>query len=210
MKSIEEIEENYQKMYVGELIELTKNPKYLRLDAIPVLQKELIKRGQHEEALHLTDFLIGSDSKARYRKMSDEELTQMIKDRIESGDSLEKIKLDLKEVGINMFDIMNKDHDLNEQRLDYITYLKQEGLSENQIDEKLKDTLLMDTKDSEMLKVELKKKGKQNIIMGYTFTIVAAFLILVSFSLGGRVTIGGIGVLSVGVWMISKGYDQRK
>jgi len=210
MNDLRNIEEKYKGMTIEELIRLTIKPQDLRLDVIPILQMELFNRGLKKEAMSLTDFLVKSKEKPRFSELSVVELKQLIEDRLESGESIESIKIDLKDDGINIFDIINDDNTLKEKAFDYITHLKQQGLEENEIDEKLKETFSMEKGDSGMLKIQLKKNGNQNLIYGYTISIIALLLIIISLSVGGSVTIGGIIILSLGIWRIFKGYEQLK
>jgi len=212
MIDIQNIEDNYKSMSVDELLNLSKKPQDLRLEVIPILQKELINRKKNQEALALTDFLIKSreNEKPRYKDLSSVELRKLIDTRLDSGQSLESIKIDLKDEGINVFDIINEDEKLRDKAFDYITQLKQQGLEDKEIDQKLKENLSLDKADSEMLKVQLKKKGRQNLIFGYSLTIIAAILIMVSISLGGNVTISAIVIVCIGIWRIITGYDQIK
>lgn len=210
MNDLRNIEENYKRMADEELKHLTRTPQDLRLEVIPILQQELLNRGQNKEAMSLTDFLVKTKEKPRFSDLTVVELKQLINDRLESGESIESIKLDLKDDGVNIFDVINDDNKLKEKAFDYIAHLKQQGLEEKEIDEKLKETFSIEKEDSEMLKIQLKKSGQQNLVFGYSLTIIALLLIIISLSLGGSVTIGGIIVLTLGIWRIFKGYEQIK
>lgn len=209
MNDLRSIEENYRRMTIEKLIDLAMKPQELRIEVIPILQQELLNRGLNKEAISLTDFLVRSKEKPRYSESSVVELKKQIEDRLESGESIESIKANLKDDGINIFDIINDENEVNEKAFDYISYLKQKGVGEKEIDEKLKKTFSMEKEDSEMLKIQLKKKGNQNLIIGYSISIIALLLIITSF-VGNRVTIGVIFVLAIGIWRIVKGYEQLK
>lgn len=210
MNNLKDIQENYESKNVEDLIHLALNPQELRLEVIPILQKELLNRGQTEEAMSLTDFLVKAKEKPRFSDLPKAELRKLIKDRLATGEPMESIKIDLKDDGVNIYEIINNDHKLKEKAYNYITHLKEQGLEEEEIDEKLKETLSIEKEDTEMLKIQLKKSGKKNLIFGYTISIIALLLLTIALGTGGSVGFGAIFVLGFGVWTISKGYEQIK
>jgi hypothetical protein len=210
MNDLRNIEENYTRMSIEELRRLTTKPHELRLEVIPILQQELLNRGQNKDAMSLTDFLVKSKAKPRFSEMSIIELKQLIGDRLDSGESIESIKIDLKDDGIDIFDIINDDNKLKEKAFDYITHLKQQGLKEKEIDEKLKETFSIGEEDSETLKIQLKKKGNQNLILGYSISIIALLLIVISLSVGRSVTVAGVVILAISIGRVIKGHEQLK
>lgn len=210
MNNLKDIQENYESKNVEDLIHLALNPQELRLEVIPILQKELLNRGQTEEAMSLTDFLVKAKEKPRFSDLPKAELRKLIKDRLATGEPMESIKIDLKDDGVNIYEIINNDHKLKEKAYNYITHLKEQGLKEEEIDEKLKETLSIEKEDTEMLKIQLKKSGKKNLIFGYTISIIALLLLTIALGTGGSVGFGAIFVLGFGVWTISKGYEQIK
>ena len=192
------------------LINLSSKPPDLRLDVLPILQKELLVRSLNKEALSITEFLVKVKEKPRFKDMTELELKQLIAQRIESGESIESIKIDLKDDGINIFDIINEDAKLQDKAIDYLTQLKDQGYQEHEIDEKLKETLSIEKEDTEQLKLELKKRGKQNLIIGYSIAVLAALMMFLSLSMGGNVTIGSVILIAIGIWRIYKGSEQLK
>lgn len=141
MIDLKDIQENYKRMPLEKLIMLANNPKELELEAIGILQQELLNRNQTKEALSFTEFLINRKKENSIGNMSMPELKQLIKDRLESGEPIENIKIDLKEEGIDIFDIVNSDNKLKEKAFDYILHLKENGNNDNEIDKKLKEIL---------------------------------------------------------------------
>ena len=57
MNDLDQIQHFYKNSYTEKLIELSKQPEGLRREVIPLLQKELLERGQKEEARLLDDYL---------------------------------------------------------------------------------------------------------------------------------------------------------
>ncbi len=210
MNNLERFNEIYNKMTPEELTGLTLRPQDLRLEVIPILQQELINRRLNKEAMSLTNFLVSTKEKSRFNDLSVDELKQLVKERLESGESIESIKIDLNDDGINVYNLITDEVKLKEKALDYIMHLKEEGLDENEIDTKLQDTLSIGKEDSEMLKVQLRKNGKYNLIFGYSITAILLLVMMVSLSVGGSISIGTIIVLALGVWRIYRGYEQLK
>lgn len=121
MNNLKLVAEQYQRLSIDELIHIASDPAALDPDAIPLLQKELITRNHPEEALALTQFLLNSSLRLSF--LSIEELQKLVFERLESGESIESIKLDLKENGINIFDIMEAGSREREKASDYMLSL---------------------------------------------------------------------------------------
>jgi hypothetical protein len=208
MNNLNFIIDNYKRLPTDELIEIAKNPEQLELEIIPHLQSELFNRNRKEEALLLSEYLIKRPKSVA--ELNKEELSEMIKERVDSGESLESIKLDLKDKGVDLFDILQVQNKLQDKALDYLTSLKEEGVDETEIDEKLKSRFSLDENEADILKRQLKAKGKQNLVIGYTLVIIMGLLSIAALSLGGFIGIGGLLLTAIGVWRIVEGHRQRK
>ncbi|MDX9855083.1 MAG: hypothetical protein RBS81_14970 [Tenuifilaceae bacterium] len=214
MSNLNDIEAYYQGVSNEKLLQIAQRPQDLRLDAIPLLQKELLGRGMNAEALLITDFLVGvkKDEPARpnYAEMSLYEMQEHVKERLQDGESIESIKLDLRENGVDIFAILNENDNLKESAFEYMTYLKKEGFEEEEIAEKLEENLAIDKSDSEMLKVQIKNSGKQNLTIGYTLAILGSVFILLTLSSTGGFPISAVILIVLGVWRIYVGYERLK
>ncbi len=109
---MEQVAKNYESMSDLKLLELVKNPKELRLEVLPLLQKELINRGKSDEALSISNYLIQTKIEPNFGTYSKQELTEIISERIDRGESIESIKIDLKDNGIDMFELLSVDDKL--------------------------------------------------------------------------------------------------
>jgi hypothetical protein len=208
MDNLDIIIEKYKALRTEELIELARNPHQLELGVIPHLQAELFNRNKKEEAILLSEFLV-----KRPRAVAElprEELAQMIKERVDSGELLESIKLDLKDKGVDLFDILHVQNKMQDKAIGYLTSLKDEGMNDEEIDEKMKSNFSLTPDETDILKRELKVKGKQNLIIGYTLVISMSILSVVVLSMGGYIGIGGLLLVAIGVWRIIEGHRQRK
>lgn len=214
MSNLNDIEAYYQGVSNEKLLQIAQRPQDLRLDAIPLLQKELLGRGMNAEALLITDFLVGvkkdESERPNYAEMSLYEMQEHVKERIQEGESIESIKLDLRENGVDIFAILNENDNLKESAFEYMTYLKKEGFEEEEIAEKLEENLAIDKSDSEMLKVQIKNSGKQNLTIGYTLAILGSVFILLTLSSTGGFPISAVILIVLGVWRIYVGYERLK
>jgi hypothetical protein len=210
MTDLDYIRDNYKRMSDDKLILLSKKPQDVSTQAITLLQKELFDRGLSDEGLDLTDYLIGTNKKRTITKeLSQVELKQLIAERIASGESLENIKLDLKAEGINILEIVDEEIELKDKALDYITHLKTEGYADSEIDEKLKETFSIENDEAHRLKIELRKKGKKNLVTG-GILVVLSVLAFVLFLASGRIFLGAVVFFSPGIFLIYKGNEQVK
>ena len=137
MSNLNDIEAYYQGVSKEKLLQIAQRPQDLRLDAIPLLQKELLGRGMNAEALLITDFLVGvkkdEPERLNYAEMSLYEMQEHVKERIQEGESIESIKLDLRENGVDIFAILNENDNLKESAFEYMTYLKRRVLKRRKL-----------------------------------------------------------------------------
>ncbi len=82
--------------------------------------------------------------------------------------------------------------------------MKSQGLSEEEIDEQLQETLAMDKKEIELLKADLNSRGKMNLAIG--FAIIG--LIITIFFIGAKLSFGAVIPFGIGVWRIIIGSGQ--
>ena len=211
MENLDLIIEKYKHLTTEELIDLAKKPGELEREIIPHLQSELLNRDKKEAALSLSNYLINLPVvPVSLKGLTKAELFELIKLRIDSGENIEGIKLDLQDNGYNMLDILNADEELKNQSLNYLTSLKSEGLSEEEIDKKMKATFSVTENESEILKKQLKLKGKQNITIGYSILFVTILVGLLAVGVGGRVSYGLLVGIGSGIWLVALGYNQKK
>ena len=203
-------EEIYSEMSDEDIILIAYQPEGLELEHIPIIQKELIKRRKQDEALMLSEYLIAANQKVNISQLSNEELKQYINQRLEQGEPLEAIRLDLKENDINIFDIISAENQQRDDAFDYITELKQKGYEEYEIDGKIREKYDLKQNDIEDLRLERNRSGKLNLIFGILIVIVAVILIPYAAEQGGRRYIGAVGILVLGVWQIYTGYQKMK
>jgi hypothetical protein len=204
MENLDFIVKKYKTISTEDLIYLSKKPNELRIEIIPHLQSELLNRGEKEEALLLSEYLINS-SKSN-KELTKEDIKKIIQDKINQGENLENIQIDLKEMGISIIDHIDDIEKLRNKALEYLTILKQDGLNENEIDNKLKNTFNLSEQDSEILRSDLRKKGRQNLIIGYLILAIMLIAIIITVSINLPIMIA----TGWSIWIIYKGHSQIK
>ena len=111
-------------------------PKDLREEVIPILQAELIRRGKKGDADTLANFK-EEDSNLLYQNMSLNQLREMVEERLNAGEEMDSIKIDLRLNGIDVFEVLKEEVKLQEEVFDSITKLKETGASSDDIDNHL-------------------------------------------------------------------------
>lgn len=208
MNKLEFIVENYKRLSTEALVEIASDPAALELEIIPHLQSELFNRNRKEEALALSEYLVRRPK--ALKDFSKSEIREKIRERIDSGEPAESIKLDLKDSGVDLFEVLNDESQLKDKTLEYLTNLKEEGLEDTQIEEKMKTAFGVTETEVDILKKELKQRGMQNLVIGYSLVIIMGLLSLATLGTDHALTIGGVLLFGIGVWRIVEGYRQRR
>lgn len=124
-----------------------------------LLQEELIKRNELDEASKITKHLINQKNEQELRNNFDPE--NYIKEELEAGESIENIKFKLKTMGIDMFDIIKKEQSQENIILNYIESKKLEEESKETIYNDLKENFNVDSNYLNDIKNKLREKGKR-------------------------------------------------
>ncbi|HEY0656306.1 MAG TPA: hypothetical protein VGD65_24400 [Chryseosolibacter sp.] len=196
---IEQLADQYKSAPTFKLVRLAEDPTGLPQEIILILQKELLERGEQTAALKLTEFLVAL--KEEVKPLSPEQARAEIIERLKAGESMESIALKFKENGLDVFEELNREVVFQENTFDYIASLRDKGLTDEALDQKLMSDLAMDQKEVDMLKEKMRKNGSANVTIGLAITIVTLALMI----LAGRFPIGGILLLGVGAWRIVEG-----
>ncbi len=205
---LESIEKYYKEAPTLELLELVSKPSVLRKEVIPLLQRELINRNEQEQALRLSEFLV--EEKAHVNLDTPDQIDAYIQQGLNEGVTMENIRLDLRERGVTSFGILDQGNEKQQMVMDYITTLKEQGATENQIKEKLETNLEINPEEIEVLQSKLHRKGTMNLVIGYSLVVLLGGIGLISLSIGRGISIPSMILIGVGVWRITEGYKQRK
>jgi len=205
--NIDAIENYYKEAPTLELLEIAMAPAALRKEIIPVLQRELLDRNEPEAALALSEFLVQQNEA---KPETPEQIDVYIQKRLDSGDPIENIRIDLKEKGVTSFGILEQNEVKQEAIIDYVSTLKEQGATNTEIKEKLATNLDIKPEELEVLQAKMYKKGTVNLVIGYSIVILLGGLGLVSLMVGRGMSISSILLIGVGLWRIIEGYKLRK
>lgn len=179
----------------------------LKPEAVVLLQEELIKRNELQEASKITKHLINQKNEQELRNNFDPE--NYIKEELEAGESIENIKFKLKTMGIDMFDIIKKEQSQENIILNYIESKKLEGESKETIDNDLKENFNVDSNYLNEIKNKLREKGKKNTTIGIVLLVVS-ILINIFLLTKGRISIPAILLFGLGIWKLVQGEHQLR
>jgi hypothetical protein len=211
MADLSEIEKNYKTLSTFELLKIAKDPVGLRPEVIPILQHELITRGETEEAQKVSERLNDSaeEEALAMEHLTPEEIESIVKDRLAAGESIESIRIKLKENGVNLYGDLEKEGEFQKQTFDYLYSLKEKGLSENQIKQDLQEKLSMSEDAAAELTHKLRKKGRRYLIGGYVMLGIS-ILGIGAMAASGRLSFRAIAVLILGIGSIARGHTILK
>ncbi|MES2763889.1 MAG: hypothetical protein V4677_16860 [Bacteroidota bacterium] len=206
MLDLQLIKEKYQAMLTDDLIRLSKKPKDLREEVIPVLKAELIRRGKRDDAA-VVDQILEETQKLKYQGLSLVELREIVRERLDAGEEMESIKIDFRLNGIDVFELLKEEVKFEEEVFGSITQMKQEGASVTDIDDHLEKTYQIDKADTSKLRSELIVKGKRNQTWGFVLIMISCVFLLImclndsthGLKAYGLMLISGISMYALGV-----------
>lgn len=93
---------------------------------------------------------------------------------------------------------------------DSILNYRKGGLTETEIDYKLKEKHGIDSSYAELIRVSLKEKGKENIAVGTAMIIMPLILAIVLLTMQAFIGVFPILLIGIGIWRLNKGIIQRR
>jgi len=207
MNNLNEIKKNYSTFSTEKLLNIIKEIDSLTPDAILLLQEEFIKRDKLNEVNKITEYLVNQKKEQDFKNNFSPE--NFIKEELKAGESLENIKFKLNNMGINMFDIINKEKSQESIILNYIESKKVDGQSKDEIESSLKQNFNLDSDFLKEIQNKLRKKGKTNLTLGIVFLIISIPINITLF-IRGSVSIPVIFLFGVGIWKLVEAEHQLK
>jgi hypothetical protein len=197
--------ENYRRLNDAALREIARKPQQLEPEVLPYLQEELRKRDLHKEAEALMTYLLRNDNDGDEQEMT-------IQERLDAGEPIESIRLDLQERGLDMFSLMKAEEEEQERVAAYIDTLKDQQLTEEEIGEKVKEAFGLEQSDAVEIQKNIKQRGRQNIIVGFVLLLIS-FILLVLINNGVTRAFNGLYVVMLmlsGILIMIRGAGQVK
>ncbi|WP_435315415.1 hypothetical protein [Cellulophaga fucicola] len=207
MSNINEIRKNYSVFSTDKLLSIAKEIDGLKPEAVVLLQEELIKRNELDEASKITKHLINQKNEQELRNNFNPE--DYIKKELKAGESIENIKFKLNTMGIDMFDVIKKEQSQENIILNYIESKKAEGESQETIDNDLKKSFNVDSNYVSEVQNKLREKGKKNTTIGIVLLVVS-IVINIFLLTKGRVSIPAILLFGLGIWKLVQGEHQLR
>jgi hypothetical protein len=208
MEKPDSIINHYKQLTTEELLSIAQKPEEITPETISILQNELINRDEFEVAYNLRSQ--APTVEKPLSELTETEIAEVVRERVNLGESIESIQIDLKSQGVDIFNFMNQEAQILEEKYNYIVSLRKEGLDEEEITQRVQDEFDIDENENEVLKIELKQKGTRNIKIGYTLVFVSIILALLFTILVPLPLLWPVLLFVSGLGLISKGYQQVK
>lgn len=217
MLDIQTIKNYYSTASTIELIELAKKPTELREEIIPFLKAELEKRNEVEEVRKINKLLDNIDAEKSVVDLTfwnKEDILLEIKQRLDAGEMVETIRIDLLDRGIDITRLYTSHKQLNESITEFITKLRMKDVDYLEIKDILVTEKGLTESDAGISIIETQEQGKRNHQKGIIFMtigialLVASALILLN-GYGERVIIP-YGAILGGGSLIALGAKQKQ
>lgn len=205
---IEKIKENYSKKHTEDLLLLLTDLSSLRSEILPILEQELISRGNTDDALVITNFLESQKQEQKKLEFEISNIYAYIGNQLNQGNSLDKVRRTLDKNGIQLFEILNNKADSEKMIIDYKEYLKTNGVTNDEIE----NHISFIHQEIEQLRFDLGRKGSVNSILGAVILVVGILLTISTItdeysSFSPKI---GISLIIIGMIMASRGFLQKK
>ncbi len=155
--NLDTIKKNYARMNNIRLLELANAPKGLAFEVLPLLREELEKRGYEKEAHKITEYLEKSDSETQEEVLGDE----------------------FKEHGLRIFQVIAEEEKEKGALAETIMSLKEEGLSEEEIKQKMKREHDLDQQNFDEIKSSQRMYGRIQKRFGIGVAIIGFVIFLI-------------------------------
>ena len=208
MKNLDSIINHYKQLSTDELLKIAQKPEEIASDTISILQNELINRDEFEVAYNLKSNTPTLET--NLSELTEVEISEIIRERVSLGESIENIRIDLKSKGVNILNFMNQEVESLEEKYKYIVSLREQGLDEEEITQRVQREFDINDVENESIKIELRLKGSRNIKIGYILIVVSIILLLTTIALEQMVFTFPLILFVIGIGLVTKGKQQIK
>lgn len=208
MKTLDSIINHYKQLSTDELLIIAQKPEEIAPETISILQNELINRDEFEVAYNLKSHVTPIEKPLS--ELTEIEISEIVRERVSLGESIESIQMDLKSKGVNILNLMNQEVESLKEKYKYILSLRKEGLDEEEISQRVQQEFDINENENEVMKIELKRKGVRNIKIGYVLIFVSIIVFLINVTLEQVVFTFPLIMFFGGILLISKGQQQKK
>jgi hypothetical protein len=208
MDKLDSIINHYKQLSTDELLIIAQKPDEIAPETISILQNELINRDEFEVAFNLKSYVTPIEKPLS--ELTEIEISEIVRERVSLGESIESIQMDLKSKGVNILNFMNQEVESLEEKYKYILSLRKEGLDEEEISQRVKQEFDINENENEAMKIELRRKGVRNIKIGYLLIFVSIIIFLINMALEQAIFTFPFILFIGGIVLISKGHQQKK
>ena len=84
------------------------------------------------------------------------------------------------------------------------------GLTETQIDSRLKENHGIDSNYAELIRISLKEKGRENIVIGTAMIIIPLIFGIILLTMQAFIGVFHLLLIGIGIWRLNKGIKQKR
>ena len=201
---LEQIEANYAKMETNKLLRLFSERKDLRKEVIPILQKELEKRGQATAVLQINE---SKQEKVKFENVAD--IDAHVNERLARGEMMESIVDDLNNKGVDLLSLALETSLKKEYITDEIFEMEHKGLTNAQIKKEINNKHVLKENEIEELQRRIRIKSKNNLIVG-VLSIIGGILYLILGLSAGRLHFLSLGLIFFGISKLFLSNRQKR
>lgn len=167
--------------------------------------RDVLRERKMDELLATLE--VKEEKKNNLSHLSADEVRVLINSRLEHGENIESIKVDLRDRGVNIYK-MSLEESRSEENIDRrFMELQSEGKTKEQIDQKLKEEFKLSGTQTDKIPERMRSNGSGLIGAGLLLLIIGLPFLAVTFQTPGRHNIGyivvgvgtGIGFLILGI-----------
>ena len=111
--------------------------------------------------------------------LSSDEVRALVNKRLDNGENIESIKIDLRDKGVNIIHLSTKEHEKEELIDERFIALQKEGKSKAEIDEHLRKEFNLSEKQSREIPEKLRSNGSWLIVVGAVLLMICGPLLAV-------------------------------
>lgn len=171
---------------------------------IVLLKQEFINREMFEESFAIDTFFSDQFDPST---LSLKEIQALVSDRLQTGESIESIKLDLADHGITLAELIENEGKRIDAVFEKIASAPEQGINNQALNNALKDEYKYTDKELLEVKANLKKRSIVYRIAGVSFTCLCLLLLLVGLYIGTNIfaILANIGGAFTGIMFYKKG-----
>jgi hypothetical protein len=203
MDDLKKFELRYKELPDSKLLELWKERNTLRSELVPVLKNEILTRG-----IKIDDSVV--EVQSDYSDLSYKELQEFVSERLQTGESIESIKIDLADHGINVMELFNRESEKNEKVYNFLASSQKHDEDEEYVKQTLKEEYGIEEGEIPEYKQQMKSRAKAYISVGGVLIFLSAIFLLIASETGMGGIRGILALLGGGVFLLMKGLSQRK